>query len=120
MAKLDEFKSYLDKGALRIANKRKLSRDVNFLTGRWLLTLAVLLKIQSAMGLSRFPGQARLGAAHWRSYCDPLCFWIVSFGPLDCLFFKGNTTSSKCGKVATWHRIASLDGRSVPFDLLMG
>ena len=28
MAKLDEFKSYLDNGALRLADKRKLSRDV--------------------------------------------------------------------------------------------
>ena len=35
LAKLDEFKSYLDNGALRLADKRKLSKDVNFLTGRW-------------------------------------------------------------------------------------
>ena len=41
MAKLDEFKSYLDNGALRLADKRKLSRDVNFLTGRWVLTVKV-------------------------------------------------------------------------------
>ena len=40
-AKLDEFKSYLDNGALRLADKRKLSRDVNFLTGRWVLTVKV-------------------------------------------------------------------------------
>ena len=39
MAKLDEFKSYLDNGALRLADKRKLSPDVNFLTGRWVLTV---------------------------------------------------------------------------------
>ena len=41
MAKLDEFKSYLDNGALRSADKRKLSRDVNFLIGRWVLTVKV-------------------------------------------------------------------------------
>ena len=41
MAKLDEFKSYLDNGALRLADKRKPSRDVNFLTGRWVLTVKV-------------------------------------------------------------------------------
>ena len=32
---------YLDNGALRLADKRKLSRDVNFLTGRWVLTVKV-------------------------------------------------------------------------------
>ena len=41
LAKLDEFKSYLDNGALRLADKRKLSRDVNFLTGHWVLTVKV-------------------------------------------------------------------------------
>ena len=41
VAKLDEFKSYLDNGALRLADKRKLSRDINFLTGRWVLTVKV-------------------------------------------------------------------------------
>ena len=41
MAKVDEFKSYLDNGALRLADKWKLSRDVNFLTGRWVLTVKV-------------------------------------------------------------------------------
>ena len=41
IAKLDEFKSYLDNGALRLADKRKLSRNVNFLTGRWVLTVKV-------------------------------------------------------------------------------
>ena len=41
LAKLDEFKSYLDNGALRLADKRKLSRDINFLTGRWVLTVKV-------------------------------------------------------------------------------
>ena len=32
LAKLDEFNSYLDNGALRLADKRKLSGDINFLT----------------------------------------------------------------------------------------
>ena len=41
MAKLDELKSYLDNGALRLADKRKLSRDINFLTGRWVSTVKV-------------------------------------------------------------------------------
>ena len=41
LAKLDEFKSYLDNGALRLADKRKLSRDIDFLTGRWVLTVKV-------------------------------------------------------------------------------
>ena len=40
-AKLDEFNSYLDNGALRLADKRKLSKDINFLTGRWVLTVKV-------------------------------------------------------------------------------
>ena len=38
---LDEFKSYLDNGALRLADKRKLSRNINFLTGHWVLTVKV-------------------------------------------------------------------------------
>ena len=37
MAKLDEFKSYLDNGALRLADKRKLSRDVNFGLPPWMV-----------------------------------------------------------------------------------
>ena len=41
LAKLDEFKSYLDNGALRLADKRKLSRDIKFLTGRWVLAVKV-------------------------------------------------------------------------------
>ena len=41
LAKLDEFKSYLDNGALRLADRRKLARDVNFLTSRWVLTVKV-------------------------------------------------------------------------------
>ena len=41
MTKLDEFKSYLENGAFRLADKRKLSKDVNFLTGRWVLTVKV-------------------------------------------------------------------------------
>ena len=41
LAKLDEFKSYLGNGALRLADKRKLTKDVNFLTGRWVLTVKV-------------------------------------------------------------------------------
>ena len=39
LAKLDEFKSYLDNGASQLADKRRLPRDVNFLTGRWVLTV---------------------------------------------------------------------------------
>ena len=39
LAKLVEFKSHLDNGALRLADRRKLPRDVNFLTGRWVLTV---------------------------------------------------------------------------------
>ena len=41
LAKLDEFKSCLDNRALPLADKRKLSRDINFLTGRWVLTVKV-------------------------------------------------------------------------------
>ncbi|CAE7449626.1 RE1 [Symbiodinium natans] len=40
-AKLDEFKSYLDNDALRFVDRRKLAKDVNFLTGRWVLTVKV-------------------------------------------------------------------------------
>eukprot|EP00439_Symbiodinium_sp_Y106_P062085 s2546_g9.t1 len=38
-AKLEEFKSYLDNDAIRLTDRGKLSRDVNFLTGRWVLTV---------------------------------------------------------------------------------
>ena len=55
MAKLDEFKSYLDNGALRLADKRKLSRDVNFLTGRWVLTD----KVDKNGYFSKLPGSSR-------------------------------------------------------------
>ena len=40
-AKLEEFKSYLDNDAIRLTDRGKLSRDVNFLTGRWVLTVKV-------------------------------------------------------------------------------
>ena len=40
-AKLEEFKSYLDNDAIRLIDRRKLGRDVNFLTGRWVLTVKV-------------------------------------------------------------------------------
>ena len=40
-AKLEEFKSYLDNDAIRLTDRRKLGRDVNFLTGRWVLTVKV-------------------------------------------------------------------------------
>ena len=40
-AKLEEFKSYLDNDAIRLTDRRKLRRDVNFLTGRWVLTVKV-------------------------------------------------------------------------------
>ena len=40
-AKLEEFKSYLDNDAFRLTDRRKLGRDVNFLTGRWVLTVTV-------------------------------------------------------------------------------
>ena len=40
-AKLEELKSYLDNDAIRLTHRRQLSRDVNFLTGRWVLTVKV-------------------------------------------------------------------------------
>ena len=40
-AKLEEFKSYLDNDAIRLTDRRRLARDVNFLTGRWVLTVKV-------------------------------------------------------------------------------
>ena len=40
-AKLEEFKSYLDNDAIRLTDRRRLNRDVNFLTGRWVLTVKV-------------------------------------------------------------------------------
>ena len=40
-AKLEEFKRYLDNDAIRLTDRRKLGRDVNFLTGRWVLTVKV-------------------------------------------------------------------------------
>ena len=40
-AKLEEFKSYLDNDAIRLTDRRKLGRDVNFLTARWVLTVKV-------------------------------------------------------------------------------
>eukprot|EP00439_Symbiodinium_sp_Y106_P029510 s5219_g3.t1 len=40
-AKLEEFKSYLDNDAIRLTDRRRLNRDVNFLTGRWVLPVKV-------------------------------------------------------------------------------
>ena len=40
-AKLEEFKSYLDNDTIRLTDRRKLGRDVNFLTGHWVLTVKV-------------------------------------------------------------------------------
>ena len=107
MAKLHEFKSCLDKGALRLADKRKFSRDVNFLTGLWALTV----KVDKNGYFSKFkarwvcPGQACLGAADRQSYCYSLWFsfscpvcgqqflGFVSFGPEDCLPSGGTLQS---------------------------
>ena len=60
-AKLEEFKSYLDNDAIRLTDRRKLGRDVNFLTGRWVLTVKVdkngfFSKFKARWGLSWVSG----------------------------------------------------------------
>ena len=40
-ATLEEFKSYLDNDTIRLTDRRRLNRDVNFFTGRWVLTVKV-------------------------------------------------------------------------------
>ena len=40
-AKLEEFHSYLDNDAVRLTDRRKLAANVNYLTGRWVLTVKV-------------------------------------------------------------------------------
>ena len=41
LAKLEEFKSYMDNDTIRLMDRRKLGRETNFLTGRWVLTVKV-------------------------------------------------------------------------------
>ena len=40
-AKLEEFKSYMDNDTIRLMDRRKLGKETNFLTGRWVLTVKV-------------------------------------------------------------------------------
>ena len=60
LAKLDEFKSYLDNGALQLADRRRLPRDVNFLTGRWVLTVKL---DKGEMGLPAFQDKHAFGSS---------------------------------------------------------
>ena len=99
-AKLEEFKSYLDNDAARLTDRRKLGRDVNFLTGRWVLTVKVLFQVQGALGLSRFPRQVCLGPAD-RPLLGTVSVWLRSVPPITIgtfftsisrpPFFRGNT-----------------------------
>ena len=107
-AKLEEFKSYLDNDAIRLTDRRKLGRDVNFLTGRWVLTVkvdkngffskfkarwfVVVFRI-SLPGTSKLTALPRLGTVSvWlRSVL------LITIGTYFILisrphFFRGNTT----------------------------
>ena len=68
-------------GALQVADRRKLGRDVNFLIVRWVLTVKVdkngFFSIQGEMGVPMIPGQACLGAADRSPTATPYGFRLV-------------------------------------------
>ena len=107
-AKLEEFKSYLENDAIRLTDRRKLGRDVNFLTGRWVLTV----KVDKT---ATFPSSKHVGfvgvfrtSLHGTSKPTALpllgtvSVWLLSVLPITCgtffisisrpPFFRGNTT----------------------------
>ena len=130
-AKLDEFKSYLDNGALRLADKRKLSRDINFLTGRWVLTVKVdkngfFSKFKARWVCRGFqdkhaweqqtdsPTATRYGFRLVAQCAANKLLGFVSFRPQDCLPSGGTLQHriEQCDhSAAKRHRFASLDGR---------
>ena len=108
-AKLEEFKSYLDNDAIRLTDRRKLGRDVNFLTG--------------ALGLLRFPGQVCLGPADRQPYRTRYGFRVVAqcaanrywdLFHLDLKTAFQSVIPIGCCSVASGHWLATLDGRSLP------
>ena len=107
-AKLEEFKSYLDNDAIRLTDRRQLNRDVNFLTGRWVLTVkvdkngyfsssrpvgsAVVSRI-SLPGTSRLIALRLLGMVSvWLRSVRPTIFGTFFIWISGLLSFRGNTT----------------------------
>ena len=129
-AKLEEFKSYLDNDAIRLTDRRRLNRDVNFLTGRWVLTVKVdkngyFSKFKARWVCRGFqdkfawdqqtdsPTATRYGF-RLVAQCAANHFWD---GSQDC-FPSGGTLQSVishgCGSIAPGYRSADMDGRTVP------
>ncbi|OLP86666.1 hypothetical protein AK812_SmicGene32182 [Symbiodinium microadriaticum] len=95
-AKLEEVKSYLDNDAIRLTDRRRLGRDVNFLTGRWVLTV----KVDKNGYFSKFK-------ARW-----------VCRGFQDKFAWDQQTDSPTATRyVASGHWLATLDGRSLSSSL---
>ena len=131
LAKLDEFKSYLDNGALRLADKHKLSRDINFLTGRWVLTVKVdkngfFSKFKARWVCRGFqdkhaweqqtdsPTATRYGF-RLVAQCAANNYWDLFHLDLKTAFLQGGTLQHRIAQchhsAAKRHRFASLDGR---------
>ena len=103
-AKLEEFQSYLDTDAIRLTDRRQLSRDVNFLTGRWVLTVKVdkngyfsKFKARWVCRVSRIslPGTSRrtalrlLGMVSVWLQCAANHFWDLFHLDLKAAFLQG-------------------------------
>ena len=133
-AKLEEFKSYLDNDAIRLTDRRKLGRDINFLTGRWVLTVKVdkngyFSKFKARWVCRGFqdkfawdqqtdsPTATRYGFPFGCAVCGQSFLGPFALGSQDC-FPSGGTLQSVishgCGSIAPRYRFADMDGRTVP------
>ena len=133
-AKLEEFKSYLDNDAIRLTDRRQLNRDVNFLTGRWVLTVKVdkngyFSKFKARWVCRGFqdkfawdqqtdsPTATRYGF-RLAAQCAANHFWDLFHLDLKTAFPSGGTLqsviSNGSSSVAPGYRSANMDGRIVP------
>ena len=129
-AKLEEFKSYLDNDAIRLTDRRKLGRDVNFLTGRWVLTVKVdkndyFSKFKGGWVCRGFqdkfawdqqtdsPTATRYGF-RLVAQCAANHYWDLFHLDLKTAFLQGEhynlSSRSVVVQVATRHRPSDLDG----------
>ena len=94
-AKLEEFKSYLDNGAIRFLDKRTLKfgpGGTNYLTGRWVLTVKVdsdgnFTKFKARWVCRGFQGKHVSSVSRLPVLCGICCIWTLKLRS-----FRGNIT----------------------------
>ena len=99
-AKLEEFKSYLDNDAIRLTDRRKLGRDVNFLTGRCVMTVKVDKNGYFSKFKARWVCRGFQDKFAWDQQTDsPTAYWDRFTSMSRPPFFRGNTTICHPGRL---------------------